>query len=60
MVVDSTALCEQVTRDVIDGAFKSAGQRCSALRILMIQEECFDETLKMITGAHERNDFGHS
>ena len=51
MVVDSTALCEQVTRDVIDGAFKSAGQRCSALRILMIQEECFDETLKMIQGA---------
>ena len=51
MVVDSTALCEQVTRDVIDGAFKSAGQRCSALRVLMIQEECFDETLKMIKGA---------
>ena len=51
MVVDSTALCEQVTRDVIDGAFKSAGQRCSALRVLMIQEECFDETLKMIQGA---------
>jgi len=51
MVVDSTALCEQVTRDVIDGAFKSAGQRCSALRLLMIQEECFDETLKMIQGA---------
>ena len=51
MVVDSTALCEQVTRDVIDGAFKSAGQRCSALRVLMIQEECFDETLKMIEGA---------
>ncbi len=51
MVVDSTALCEQVTKDVIDGAFKSAGQRCSALRVLMIQEECFDETLKMIKGA---------
>ncbi len=51
MVVDSTALCEQVTRDVIDGAFKSAGQRCSALRVLMIQEECFDETVKMIKGA---------
>ena len=51
MVVDTTALCEQVTRDVIDGAFKSAGQRCSALRVLMLQEECFDETLKMIQGA---------
>ncbi|MDB4038598.1 bifunctional proline dehydrogenase/L-glutamate gamma-semialdehyde dehydrogenase PutA [Candidatus Thioglobus sp.] len=60
MVVDSTALCEQVTRDVIDGAFKSAGQRCSALRILMIQEECFDETLKMIQGAMMELRIGNS
>ena len=41
MVVGSTALCEQVTRDVIDSAFKSAGQRCSALRILMIQDDSY-------------------
>ena len=51
MVVDSTALSEQVTRDVLDSAFKSAGQRCSALRILLIQDECFDETVSMIKGA---------
>jgi len=51
MVVDSTALSEQVTRDVLDSAFKSAGQRCSALRILLIQDECFDETIAMIKGA---------
>ena len=51
MVVDSTALSEQVTRDVLDSAFKSAGQRCSALRILLIQDECFDDTVVMIKGA---------
>jgi len=51
MVVDSTALSEQVTRDVLDSAFKSAGQRCSALRILLIQDECFEETISMIKGA---------
>ena len=51
MVVDSTALCEQVTRDVIDSAFKSAGQRCSALRILMIQDDCYEEVVSMIKGA---------
>ena len=51
MVVDSTALSEQVTRDVIDSAFKSAGQRCSALRILFIQEDCFDGISAMIKGA---------
>ena len=51
MVVDSTALSEQVTRDVLDSAFKSAGQRCSALRILLIQDECFDLTISMIKGA---------
>ena len=35
----------------LDSAFKSAGQRCSALRILLIQDECFDETISMIQGA---------
>jgi RHH-type proline utilization regulon transcriptional repressor/proline dehydrogenase/delta 1-pyrroline-5-carboxylate dehydrogenase len=56
MVVDSTALSEQVTRDVIDSAFKSAGQRCSALRILLIQQDCFDVISRMIAGAmHELN-----
>ena len=51
MVVDSTALCEQVTRDVIDGAFQSAGQRCSALRILLLQDDCYEEAISMIRGA---------
>ena len=43
MVVDSSALLEQVTDDVIRSAFDSAGQRCSALRVLCIQEEIYDE-----------------
>ena len=59
MVVDSTALCEQVTRDVIDGAFKSAGQRCSALRILLLQDDCYDESISMISGAMRELGFGN-
>ena len=59
MVVDSTALSEQVTRDVLDSAFKSAGQRCSALRILLIQEECFDCIGNMIKGAMEELTVGN-
>lgn len=51
MIVDSSALCEQVTVDVITSAFRSAGQRCSALRVLFIQEEIADKTLTMIQGA---------
>lgn len=51
MIVDSTALTEQVVQDVVDSAFKSAGQRCSALRVLYIQEEVFDKTVNMIKGA---------
>ncbi|MFQ5347031.1 MAG: bifunctional proline dehydrogenase/L-glutamate gamma-semialdehyde dehydrogenase PutA [Rhodothalassiaceae bacterium] len=51
MVVDSTALAEQVTDDVMISAFNAAGQRCSALRILCLQEEIADEMLDMITGA---------
>ena len=59
MVVDSTALCEQVTKDVIDGAFKSAGQRCSALRILLLQDDCYDESISMISGAMRELGFGN-
>jgi RHH-type transcriptional regulator, proline utilization regulon repressor / proline dehydrogenase / delta 1-pyrroline-5-carboxylate dehydrogenase len=51
MIVDSTALAEQVTRDVMNGAFQSAGQRCSALRLLCVQEEVADRLLAMIAGA---------
>ncbi len=51
MIVDSTALPEQVTRDVLRSAFDSAGQRCSAARVLMVQDDVADKMLEMITGA---------
>jgi len=51
MIVDATALPEQVTDDVITSAFRSAGQRCSALRLLCIQEDVADRILEMIAGA---------
>ena len=51
MLVDSTALPEQVTDDVVTSAFMSAGQRCSALRILFLQEEIADTVIEMIAGA---------
>ena len=53
LIVDSSALPEQVTRDVVNSAFQSAGQRCSALRILYLQEDVADDMLEMITGAFE-------
>jgi RHH-type proline utilization regulon transcriptional repressor/proline dehydrogenase/delta 1-pyrroline-5-carboxylate dehydrogenase len=51
MIVDSSALAEQVVADVIASAFDSAGQRCSALRVLCLQEEIADRTLAMLKGA---------
>ena len=51
MIVDSTALPEQVVRDIIISAFQSAGQRCSALRMLYLQEDVFEFFLKMLFGA---------
>ncbi|MCO6050462.1 trifunctional transcriptional regulator/proline dehydrogenase/L-glutamate gamma-semialdehyde dehydrogenase [Mesorhizobium sp. RP14(2022)] len=51
MIVDSSALAEQVVADVIASAFDSAGQRCSALRVLCLQEEVADRTLAMLKGA---------
>jgi RHH-type proline utilization regulon transcriptional repressor/proline dehydrogenase/delta 1-pyrroline-5-carboxylate dehydrogenase len=53
MIVDSSALPEQVTRDVISSAFQSAGQRCSALRVLFIQDDVADGMIRMISGAME-------
>ncbi|MEE4208798.1 MAG: bifunctional proline dehydrogenase/L-glutamate gamma-semialdehyde dehydrogenase PutA, partial [Parvularcula sp.] len=50
MIVDATALPEQVTDDVVTSAFQSAGQRCSALRVLYVQEDVADTMLKMIIG----------
>ncbi len=51
MMVDSTALPEQVVRDVVASAFQSAGQRCSALRIMYVQEDIADNLLEMLFGA---------
>jgi RHH-type proline utilization regulon transcriptional repressor/proline dehydrogenase/delta 1-pyrroline-5-carboxylate dehydrogenase len=51
MIVDSTALPEQVVLDVITSAFRSAGQRCSALRLLVLQEDVAERTLEMLSGA---------
>lgn len=51
MVVDSTALPEQAVRDVLASSFQSAGQRCSALRCLYVQEDIAEEFQKMLFGA---------
>ncbi len=51
MLVDSTALPEQVVDDVVTSAFMSAGQRCSALRLLFLQEDIADAVVQMIAGA---------
>ncbi|CAN5442445.1 bifunctional proline dehydrogenase/L-glutamate gamma-semialdehyde dehydrogenase PutA [soil metagenome] len=53
MIVDSTALPEQVVVDVVTSAFRSAGQRCSALRLLLLQEEIADHVIAMLAGAME-------
>jgi RHH-type transcriptional regulator, proline utilization regulon repressor / proline dehydrogenase / delta 1-pyrroline-5-carboxylate dehydrogenase len=51
MLVDSSALIEQVSQDVLSSAFDSAGQRCSALRVLCVQEDIADQLIGMIKGA---------
>ncbi|MCS4509803.1 trifunctional transcriptional regulator/proline dehydrogenase/L-glutamate gamma-semialdehyde dehydrogenase [Xylophilus ampelinus] len=51
MIVDSSALAEQVVADVLASAFDSAGQRCSALRLLCVQEDAADRILRMLRGA---------
>ena len=51
MIVDSTALPEQVARDAVASAFQSAGQRCSALRLLIVQRDVADTMIAMIAGA---------
>jgi len=51
MIVDSSALTEQVTVDVLQSAFDSAGQRCSALRVLFLQEDIAERQLAMLAGA---------
>jgi RHH-type proline utilization regulon transcriptional repressor/proline dehydrogenase/delta 1-pyrroline-5-carboxylate dehydrogenase len=51
MIVDSTALPEQVVADVITSAFRSAGQRCSTLRLLLLQEDIAESMIAMLKGA---------
>ena len=51
MIVDATALPEQVADDVVTSAFRSAGQRCSALRLLFVQDDVADRMIEMISGA---------
>jgi RHH-type proline utilization regulon transcriptional repressor/proline dehydrogenase/delta 1-pyrroline-5-carboxylate dehydrogenase len=58
LVVDSSALAEQVVADVITSAFDSAGQRCSALRVLCLQEEVADRILAMLKGAMQELEVG--
>ena len=58
MIVDSTALPEQVCDDVINSAFKSAGQRCSALRVLYLQDDIADQMTGMIIGAAKEVQLG--
>jgi len=59
MIVDSSALAEQVVSDVLASAFDSAGQRCSALRILCLQQEIADTTLTMLKGAMQELTIGN-
>src|SRR3546814_18227323 len=51
MIVDSTALPEQVAHDAVAGAFQAAGQRCSALRLLCVQDDVADAMIAMVAGA---------
>jgi len=59
MIVDSTALPEQSIRDIITSAFQSAGQRCSALRVLYLQKDIAEPFLKMLNGAMTALELGN-
>ncbi|RYG89709.1 bifunctional proline dehydrogenase/L-glutamate gamma-semialdehyde dehydrogenase PutA [Loktanella sp. IMCC34160] len=59
MIVDSTALPEHAVRDIVMSAFRSAGQRCSALRCLYVQEDIADKLLKMLKGAMDELSIGN-
>ncbi|MEW5010024.1 MAG: bifunctional proline dehydrogenase/L-glutamate gamma-semialdehyde dehydrogenase PutA [Cycloclasticus sp.] len=58
MIADSSALAEQLVKDVIRSAFNSAGQRCSALRVLFIAEEIADDTVTLLKGAMQQLSIG--
>ncbi|MBA1190798.1 trifunctional transcriptional regulator/proline dehydrogenase/L-glutamate gamma-semialdehyde dehydrogenase [Pseudomonas entomophila] len=59
MIVDSSALTEQVVVDVVSSAFDSAGQRCSALRVLCVQEDAADRVIEMLKGAMAQSRLGN-
>jgi RHH-type proline utilization regulon transcriptional repressor/proline dehydrogenase/delta 1-pyrroline-5-carboxylate dehydrogenase len=59
MIVDSSALAEQVVLDVLSSAFDSAGQRCSALRVLCLQDDCADHVMTMLRGAMRELEVGN-
>ncbi len=58
MIVDSTALPEQAVRDIVASAFQSAGQRCSALRCLYVQDDIAPHLTEMLTGAMQELTLG--
>jgi len=58
LIVDTSALPEQVVQDVLSSAFDSAGQRCSALRVLCVQSEAADRVLEMLAGAMREQRLG--
>jgi RHH-type proline utilization regulon transcriptional repressor/proline dehydrogenase/delta 1-pyrroline-5-carboxylate dehydrogenase len=59
MIADSSCLPEQLVKDVINSAFLSAGQRCSALRVLYIQQDVADKVIDMLKGAMDELNIGH-
>ncbi len=59
MIVDSSALPEQAVRDIVASAFQSAGQRCSALRVLYVQEDVADKIVTMLKGAMDELKVGN-
>ncbi len=59
MIADSSALLEQLVQDAIVSAFNSAGQRCSALRVLFVQEDIADKTIAMLIGAMQELSIGN-
>ena len=59
MIVDSTALPEQAVQAIVESAFQSAGQRCSALRCLYVQEDISEDLIKMLTGAMQALNMGN-
>lgn len=60
MIVDSSALLEQVTDDIVMSAFGSAGQRCSALRVLYVQADIADDLIEMVQGAIDELTIDHT